>query len=189
MTGVQTCALPIFGDRTEIPPGLRGNADRAEGNAYADISVAQQNSVKLVNGYLREGIDWWSEAKTPSRLGEATTTVVLARWEGGQLRPWVDGKHGWAYSSVRVAERLIARRAEGDSTAREATIRAVEEGLPGKGKWSVLLPLEETAQGWICRAWTSKDQRGDERLHEWLYDPQMGLRQKEASHSEDEDNE
>ncbi|MBI3045723.1 MAG: CRISPR-associated helicase Cas3' [Betaproteobacteria bacterium] len=179
----------VFGERTEIPPSLRGNANRAEGNAYADMSVAQQNSVKLVNGYVREGIDWWSEAKTPSRLGEATTTVVLARWEGGQLRPWVDGKHGWAYSSVRVAERLIARRAEGDSTAREATISAVEEALPGKGKWSVLLPLQETAKGWIGRAWTSKDQRRDERLHEWLYDRQMGLRQTVASDSEGEDNE
>jgi CRISPR-associated endonuclease/helicase Cas3 len=179
----------VFGKGVEIPAGLRDNANKAQGAVYADRSVAHQNVVKLASGYLRGSIDWWSEAKTPSRLGEATANVVLARWEGDHLHPWVDGKHGWAYSSLRVAERLFARRVEGETPAHEAVIRATEDLLPGKGKWSVLLTLRETTHGWIGSAWTRKDDRRDERRLEWRYDAQMGLQQLTLNTESDEDNE
>jgi CRISPR-associated endonuclease/helicase Cas3 len=77
----------VFGEDAAIPEGLQSNANAAEGRGYADASVAQQNTVKLATGYVRGGIDWWSEAKTPSRLGEASMNVLLARWEGDHLRP------------------------------------------------------------------------------------------------------
>jgi CRISPR-associated endonuclease/helicase Cas3 len=167
----------VFGEDVEIPSGLLENANKFQGNVYANMSVAQQNTVKLADGYVRGGMDWWSEAKTPSRLGEATMTVILARWVGDCLYPWVDCEHGWAYSSLRVAERLIARRTEGETDVHEAVIRAVEELLPGKGKWSVLLPLKQSEHGWIGAAWTCKDERRGERKLEWRYDSRMGLQQ------------
>lgn len=167
----------VFGDDVNLPPGLQANADRTQGNAFANTATAQQNAIKLVTGYVREGIDWWSEAKTPSRLGEASTTVVLARWHGNQLRPWIERGHGWAYSTLRVSERLISRRAEGETPEREAVIRMTEEALPGKGKWSVIVPLSQTPRGWIGQAWTIKDDRRGERMLEWQYDAEVGLRQ------------
>ena len=99
----------VFGEQAEVPSGLQANADKTQGQGYADASIAQQNTLKLATGYERGGIDWWSEAQTPSRLGDASMNVLLARWDGNQLRPWVDGRHGWAYSALRVAQRLVAR--------------------------------------------------------------------------------
>ena len=166
----------VFGDESEIPEGLQANANLAEGEGYADASTAQQNTVKLVTGYERGGIDWWSEAKTPSRLGEASMNVLLARWEGEQLRPWVAGKHGWAYSSLRVAERLIARTAEPVAAARKAVFAALLETLPNKGQWSVLLALEETPEGWVGEAWSTPAGKS-EVLGRWQYSDECGLRE------------
>jgi CRISPR-associated endonuclease/helicase Cas3 len=176
----------VFGDESEIPAGLQVNANQAEGKGYADASTAQQNTVKLATGYERGGIDWWSEAKTPSRLGEASMNVLLARWEGEQLRPWVTGKHGWAYSSLRVAERLIARSAEPSATARKAVFAGLLETLPNKGQWSVLLALEETPEGWVGEAWSSETDRKPARLTRWRYNTATGLHAIEASKTEEE---
>jgi CRISPR-associated endonuclease/helicase Cas3 len=176
----------VFGDESEIPAGLQANANQAEGEGYADASTAQQNTVKLATGYERGGIDWWSEAKTPSRLGEASMNVLLARWEGEQLRPWVSGKHGWAYSSLRVAERLIARTAEPRVPERKAVFAALLETLPNKGQWSVLLALEETPEGWIGEAWSGETDRKPPTLTRWRYSTATGLNVMEASKIEEE---
>lgn len=149
----------VFGDGDTIPgaipDGLQRSADRADAQGFADASMAQANTVTFSAGYTREGTDWWSDAKVPSRLGEATRDVVLARWDGDALLPWAAHavrRHAWAYSTVRVAERLIARAVEPVSSARKAAIEVALETLPGKGRWSVLLPLEHTQAGWVGEA-------------------------------------
>lgn len=173
----------VFGDDAKIPEGLQGNANKVEGSDWADISIAQQNVVKLVSGYERgQVLDWWSEAKTPSRLGEASMTVLLARWEGQQLRPWADHdvpRHAWAYSSVRVAERLIAQRVKDEDPVREGAIEQLMLGLPGKGAWSVQLVLEQTARGWQGTAWTTGSDQKPPKFVQWVYDPLTGLSQLE----------
>ena len=164
----------VFGDEVALPSGLQANANQAEGKGYADAGEAHQNTIKLNSGYARGGIDWWSEAKTPSRLGEASMNVLLARWDGGQLRPWVGGQNAWAYSSLRVAERLIARSAEPADPARRAIFAALLETLPNQGQWSVLLALDETPDGWVGEAWrTAKE--GLLTLGWWRYSEEFGL--------------
>lgn len=170
----------VFGTDVAIPKGLQSNANAAEGKGYADISMAQQNTVKLATGYERGGIDWWSEAKTPSRLGEASINVLLARWEGDRLRPWVDGKHGWAYSSVRVAERLIAKTVEPSSTARQAALEALLATLPNKGHWSVILALDETSFGYVGDTWSISSDGAGQMRRSWEYKPITGLTEKKG---------
>ena len=169
----------VFGDEADVPAGLQANANRAEGNDFAAASESRQNTVKLSQGYERGGFDWWSEAKTPSRLGEASMSVLLARWDGEQLRPWVPGPHGWAYSSVRVAERLITRTAAPEDAARKAVFDAVVESLPNKGQWLVLLALEETSDGWVGESWGRLSGQA-EVLRRWQYSDEFGLRERSA---------
>ena len=166
----------VFGADVEIPPGLDANALAAEGQGFAALTQAQMNTLKLTTGYERGGIDWWSEAKTPSRLGEASSTVTLARWDGGRLRPWVHGKHGWAYSSLRVAERLIAATAPAADAQQQAALDATLAELPAQGRWTVLLPLSHTAQGWVGEALAAPRSGQPSRRMSWRYDGQMGLR-------------
>lgn len=166
----------VFGNDADLPPGLEANALAAEGLGYAAQTQAQMNTLKLAGGYTRGGIDWWADAKTPSRLGEATSTVALARWVGGRLLPWVERAHGWAYSSLRMAERLIDETATDSDPRRQAVIDAAQAELPAQGRWTVLLPLTETPQGWIGEAMAAPRKGQAPRRLAWHYDPQRGLR-------------
>ena len=166
----------VFGTYADVPPGLEGNALAAEGLGYAAQTQAQMNTLKLSGGYARGGIDWWSEAKTPSRLGEATSTVALARWVDGRLVPWVERAHGWAYSSLRMSERSIAETATDADVQRQAAIEATLTELPAQGRWTVLLPLTETAQGWVGEAMAAARNGQAPRRLAWRYDAQCGLR-------------
>ena len=170
----------VFGEGAELPSGLQANANQADGAYFSDLSVAQQNTIKIADGYLRGGIDWWSEAKTPTRLGEASMTVLLARWDGDRLRPWAEHqnpRHAWAYSSVKVAERLIARRVPEVDGAKEPLVQDAEALLPDKGKWSVMLALQETAEGWTGTALSMEQENKPSRPLRWRYDDVRGLEQ------------
>jgi CRISPR-associated endonuclease/helicase Cas3 len=165
----------VFGADAETPAGLEANALAAEGLGYAAQTQAQMNTLTLATGYQRGGIDWWTEAKTPSRLGDASSTVTLARWVNGRLQPWVNRPHGWAYSSLRVAERLIATTATDPDPARQAAIEATLLELPAQGRWTVLLPLSATPQGWVGEALAMPRGQQPPRRLRWRYDPARGL--------------
>lgn len=170
----------VFGEAADPPAHLAANATRAEGDNLAARSQGGANVVKLNSGYARgDVIDWWSEARTPSRLGEASSTVVLARWDGDTLRPWAAHDHraaAWAYSSVRVPELLIATRCAGSSAAREAALLEAEALMPGAGKWSVLLPLEPRADGqWHGQAMTAERKHRPASACDWTYSASGGL--------------
>ncbi|HAY10028.1 MAG TPA: CRISPR-associated helicase/endonuclease Cas3 [Thauera sp.] len=170
----------VFGKGAELPSGLQANANQADGAYFSDLSVAQQNTIKIADGYIRGGIDWWSEAKTPTRLGEASMTVLLARWDGDRLRPWAEHgnpRHAWAYSSVKVAERLIARRVPESDGAKEQLVKDAEALLPDKGKWSVVLALQATAEGWTGTALSMEQDNKPSRPLRWRYDHVRGLEQ------------
>lgn len=174
----------VFGEEAVIPPGLENNVGRAEGQGYADTSLAQQNTLKLGDGYAEDGTAWWDEARAPSRLGETSLSVVLARWEGERLLPWVahpDTRHAWAYSSVRVPARLLAARKEESDPAREALVQQCLQALPGKGKWSVLLVLHQENGRWTGQAWKPAAQNRPPQAGRWCYDPQFGLMEEEVS--------
>ena len=171
----------VFGDDATVPPGLGANALAAAGQGFANLGQAQMNSLKLSQGYQRGGIDWWSDAKTPSRLGEASSTVTLARWVDGRLESWVDGANGWAYSSLRMAERLMAATAPATDAKQQALLDATLLTLPAQGRWTVLLPLAWTGQGWVGEALAAPRKGQPARRLRWQYDERTGLRLLEGS--------
>lgn len=167
----------VFGASQTFPPGLQPLADGVEGEEMSEVSLAQQNSIKLGVGYQRGNVDWWADAKTPSRIGEPSVSVLLARWRNGCLVPWVNHaevRHAWAYSTVRVPQRLIAGTADLEDADQQAELLRVKETLPDKGKWSVLLPLEELEQRHEGVALAQQGARQVKRR--WTYDPQFGLK-------------
>jgi CRISPR-associated endonuclease/helicase Cas3 len=174
----------VFGPDAEVPEGLQFHANQAEGRMYCDASQAKENCVKPACGYARGAIDWLDDARTLSRLGEDTVEVLLARWEGDALRPWYPHekpRHAWAYSSVRIAARRIASVPEPDSPRRLATLQAVRESLPGKGRWVIILALEQEGGRWVGRAQGAPDKKGRAApLATWHYSDRFGLVEEEA---------
>jgi len=119
-------------------------------------------------------------------------TILLARWEGDQLRPWAEHenpRHAWAYSSVKIAERLIAQRVPDSDPVRERAIQEAEAALPDKGKWSVMLILTGGEGGWIGTALPAAEKHRPGKPLRWRYDAQRGLEQTESAEQREQEQE
>lgn len=166
-------------DDGDLPEGLRAVSARAEGQSLADASIAHSNTLKFSQGYTRgDVVDWWTDARTPSRLGEATRSVLLARWVGGRLVPWVERDHAWAYSTVRVAERLLQDVILPNDPGRRREYERVLASLPDEGRWCSLLALERAGEG-VWAGWAvppTARQGAAPKAQQWLYDERLGLR-------------
>ena len=101
--------------------------------------------------------------------------MTLARWVDGRLQPWINGPHGWAYSSLRMAERLMAANAPGADARQQAALDATLAELPAQGRWTVLLPLALTPDGWVGEALAAPRKGQPPRRLAWRYDTQTGL--------------
>jgi len=164
----------VYGEEAlaAVPDALQAATLAGEGARLAEGGQAQLNLLKIDRGYQREESNiWWDEAVTPTRLGEPTITLYLARWQDGHLVPWKgEGVIGWMRSAVSVRQALV-KEAGNYSDIPDATIKAARESLPAKGRWGVLLPLLER-EGGLWQAW-AKNGRGEEVA--LYYDPRTGL--------------
>ena len=180
MTGVQTCALPIsrylfqqktmqipddmrnaiehvYGEQSEglIPKGLLNRSLDAETTAMVHTSQARMNSIHIEDGYSMPDHEWWDETVTPTRLGDPTITLRLAKWENGVLQPWSDAsKNAWSLSEVKVRQTLVSQEAEPENPQLAAAIEDVKEQWPGrKHAFCLLIPMiERGVDMWEGRA-------------------------------------
>lgn len=134
----------VYSDEAEsrIPSSLLDSVYESIGTASAESSLARLNALDIQLGYADESTNrWWDEANTPTRLGEKTTTVYLARWINGELLPWSDeSRHTWQQSSVSARTYWINSEAEHLNIPNEL-IESCKARLPAGGKWGVLVPL------------------------------------------------
>jgi CRISPR-associated endonuclease/helicase Cas3 len=163
----------VFGaDALPAPPALDDADFKAWGEDRGKAAQAQNLSLALDNGYSREGFAWWDDTLTPTRLGEAETTLVLMRWDGHALTPWCDGSHPWALSQVKMRQTLAAEPAPVTDAALAAALVAWRESQPGGGRWLLAVPLTEVRSG-VWRGEVRTRQGESLGLH---YDRRMGLR-------------
>lgn len=80
-----------------------------------------------------------------------------------------------------MAERLIAATAPAADRQRQPALDATLAELPAQGRWTVLLPLSLTSQGWACEALAAPRKGQPPRRLAWCYDPRMGLRLLESA--------
>ena len=139
---------------SDIPEGLQRQALDADGSAKGQRSLARLKALHLEDGYRRDG-PWLDEDIAPTRLGEPTTTLWLARWEEGRLLPL----HGddpadhqaWHLSSVNVLQSLIAGEIPPEGIDAETWARH-KNLLPGKERWGVVVVLEKQGNTWMGTA-------------------------------------
>lgn len=130
-----------------IPEPLRQRDLQADSKWQGDKSLAHINMLKLDEGYEATVTQWREDMKTPTRLGGMETTVRLARWDNTNLIPWYSHERfPWDMSQVNIRSGLVDAEishigALGDAIAR------LKEQLPDKGKWTVLVPLQQGEDG------------------------------------------
>ncbi len=156
-----------------LSPTALDDADlKAWGEDRSKSAQAQNLSLALDNGYTREGFAWWDDTVTPTRLGEAETTLVLMRWDGRNLAPWCDGPHPWALSQVKMRQALAAEPAPVTDPTLLAALDAWRKTQPGSGRWLLPIPLTEIRPN----IWHGEVCSGNGESLDLRYDQRLGLR-------------
>lgn len=129
----------------KVPPNLTNSMLNAEGIRLGGQAMADFNSLNFDSGYDATGINWRDEDNAPTRLGEKTVTVRLAKITEEGLKPWAETHTGmeWALSELSVAYRLI----KGEGKHWQAEIEAARKTMKDEGKFVVIIPLERINEG------------------------------------------
>jgi CRISPR-associated endonuclease/helicase Cas3 len=140
----------VYGpDAMAAPSGVEAASASAQGKQLNAATMAMYNALRLERGYADPEADYWDDIKAPTRLGEDSLRLRLARWDGNRLTPWRgEGElHDWAMSEVSIHADWCASVPEpGDPALRQALLDYAQT-VPDKGRWSRLLPLRATAAG------------------------------------------
>jgi len=132
---------------TTIPEALHQRDLEAAAKWQAERSLAHINMLKLEEGYSTTPNQWLEDMQTPTRLGGIESTVRLARWNGSELSPWyADSDFPWDMSQVSINSNLVSGEADHGKSLGEAINRLKQE-LPDKGKWSILVVMEQREDG------------------------------------------
>ncbi|MCF7807878.1 MAG: CRISPR-associated helicase Cas3' [Candidatus Marinimicrobia bacterium] len=95
----------VYGEEAQerIPEALQELTWQAHGVGRSQHGMGEFNRLKLNKGYTRLSGDWDEEVRTPTRLGDDSITVALARVVEGEFRPYADTeKHAWALSQIAL---------------------------------------------------------------------------------------
>lgn len=156
-----------------IPPGLQRARRDEGGKDLAKVSQARFNALRLDIGYCVDSSERWDEdTRVPTRLGDETLTLYLAREEKGGLIPWCDTEaHPWEQSAVRID----ARRVESLSVEWQNRFAEVLQQLRSRYRLleepAFILPLiDQGGAGWV-----GKVVDGSGRESELRYDKILGL--------------
>lgn len=105
---VRALVEAVYGEEAEpVPDALYKASQDQIGKDMAMRSQANFNALRLGKGYCIDSSDrWYEDHEVPTRLGDETLTVYLARCRDGELRPLRDeGEHAWAQSALRIHAR------------------------------------------------------------------------------------
>lgn len=131
----------------EPPTGLSECYFESQGEQSSEGSLGDYNALQVTAYYGDTGSGrWWAEEKAPTRLGDSTT-VYLARWDGDRVEPLCsNGDFPWQASSVSVLTSRI-KSAEKPTNLPKDEWERVQAELPAKGRWGVLLVLDDDMSG------------------------------------------
>ena len=161
-------------DAMDVPAAVEAASAPAQGEELNAATMGKYNALCLDRGYADPESEYWDDVKAPTRLGEDSLRLRLARWDAERLTPWQgEGElRDWAMSEVSVHADWCAEVPEPEDAALRQAILDYEQTVPDKGRWSRLLPLREGSD-WVWEA-EVVDVRGRKAV--LRYEPTVGLR-------------
>jgi CRISPR-associated endonuclease/helicase Cas3 len=132
--GLRALIEAVHGDEpAQLPDPLAGTELDTQGRALSEAGQALVNVANAGDAYAQERMAHvFDDRKYPTRLGEEQVTLVLARREGGKLRPWIDDRdrmRAEALSEIQLSRRLWERLPDRPGQD-DAEIRAFKKGWP-----------------------------------------------------------
>jgi len=162
-------------DRIAIPPGLETAENEAAGKGSGERSQGGFNVLRFEAGYDFDGGRWESDSRTPTRLGDETITLRLAKVEGGGIVPWAeieggDLRRAWALSEVSVRLARCKGTPAPDRQTAAMMVKAQECWTLSERETPVLVLQPDADGGW---SGTIIDGKGKEVLV--IYSVDRGL--------------
>jgi CRISPR-associated endonuclease/helicase Cas3 len=109
--GLRALVEAVYGTDELPPDSLLRSSQRAEAEALSAASTAQYGTLKVTHGYDAGQQPYVDDLRVPTRLGDETTTIRLARVQpDATVTPWSDSApawRAWALSEVRVRANRI----------------------------------------------------------------------------------
>lgn len=162
----------VYDDKWPIPKGLEATDTKAIGDANAERSHAGFNTINFDMGYTMDGQVWAEDLDMPTRLGDETLTLTLARWENGQLQPFgKPGKHAWQKTEIRALAKNISQLLP-LTEAQQQAFDAIKVQLPSQGKWVNVLPMQWNTEKELWQGTVINNKKQETPL---FYHPQLGL--------------
>ena len=159
----------VYGKDSEIPKGLEKSDINAYGNQSSQRTIGEFNTIDYEIGYTMDGQNWEEDLKMPTRLGDETLILTLAKWENGELVPFTPGKkQRWQQNEIRALKKNIVEIPLFNE--QQAAVDKIKQRMPSKGKWINLLPMVWDAEkafwaadvidakGHACRVYYSSGQ-------------------------------
>lgn len=163
----------VYGaDVESVPTQLQKATQKQLGEDLAMLSQGYFNALRLERGYcIDSSARWYEDHVVPTRLGDESLTLYLARWEAGELQPLcAEGDYPWEQSAVRINASYV----ESLSPDWESQFAAPLQRLRGRYRLleepAFVLPLIK--ENGVLHA-KVLDKRG--RMLEITYDKKSGL--------------
>lgn len=159
-----------YSPEAQIPTGLERTDISAEGNMNGQRAMGIFNAIVFEAGYCMEEQVWPEDLSMPTRLGEETITLTLAKWSNDSLMPFNNIENQpWYNSEIRVVAKNIKRIPEFDGSLRNE-FEKVAASLPSRGKWTNLLPViwNEEKKIWVADIINSNEENENVYYHEKL---------------------
>jgi len=163
----------VYDKNQTLPQNLATITQQNINQNRNQAAQAHNNILNFNTGYtIVDNQMMWEEINAPTRLGENTIKVYLAKYENGKLFPWYSSNtHAWFYSEVSVLSYFLNSENTPQDTNLQKEINSCKEQLPDKGRYSILLPLIQKDGNWIGNA---LDLNG--KQINYIYDTNLGFR-------------
>lgn len=143
----------VYGEDAEPIPETLERASREQlGKDLAQASQGGFNSLKLDLGYCWDSAPqhWPGAVEVPTRLGDETRVLYLAREVDGDVQPWrADlGKQAWDQSAVRVDARRVSELLPQDLGRLETVLDSLRSKHRLLEAPAVIVPMRREGDGW-----------------------------------------
>lgn len=140
----------VFND-ADYPAAFDKAVCEWEGKCSAEQAVAAGRVLDPAKGYSEQQRGFYDEARSPTRLGEDSRVVKLAKWQDGKLTPWADSDgdetRAWRMSEIQL--RAYKAHARGIYAPEiEKASETIEGAWLGRAQTALLLPLISQGEYW-----------------------------------------
>jgi CRISPR-associated endonuclease/helicase Cas3 len=134
-------------------------------------NLGKYNALEFGRGYDFRSGEWSEEINIPTRLGEETNTVYLARLESDRLVSLKEGDFPWDLSSLRLSKRKLEKISPKIQEKYHDKLEKIIQSERRLNNNDLIIPVKETGD----RKWTSGGINGKGDVVEILYDENLGM--------------